>query len=131
MPTIQIETDQLVKAALQLPPLELEQLVAKLQGLRRQTTAPRLSAKETELLRQINQGPPAELQRRFDLLRKKRLRTKLSRAEQQEMLALTQQFEQVDVARLQWLAQLAELRQVSLPALMQQLGLEPPEPEYD
>lgn len=131
MPTIQIETDQLVKAALQLPPLELEQLVARLQGLRRPTTAPRLSAKETELLRQINQGPPAELQRRFDVLRRKRQRAKLSRAEQQELLTLTQQLEQVDVARLQWLAQLAELRQVSLPVLMRQLGLEPPEPEYD
>jgi hypothetical protein len=131
MPTIQIETDQLVKAALQLPPLELEQLVAKLQGIRRQSSAPRLSAKETELLRQINQGPPAELQRRFDVLRRKRQRIKLNRAEQQELLTLTQQLEQLDVTRLQWLAQLAELRQVSLPVLMQQLGLEPPEPEYD
>jgi hypothetical protein len=131
MPTIQIETEQLVKAASQLPPPELDQLVVRLQTLRRQSNFQRLPAQESELLRQINQAAPMELQRRYDALRRKRRRAKLSRPEQQELLTLTQQMEQLDVERLQRLAQLAELRQVSLPTLMQQLGLEPPEPEYD
>lgn len=91
----------------------------------------RLSAQESELMRLINQSLPAELQQRYNTLRQKRRRTKLSRQEQQELRALTQQAEQLDVTRLQHLTQLASLRNISLPALMAQLGLEPPEPEYD
>lgn len=131
MPTIQIETEQLLNAALQLPPLELDQLLARLQALRGQTKAPRLSLPEAELLRRINQGLPAQLQRRYDALRRKRRRHKLTRAEQQELLSLSKQMEQHDVERLQQLAELARLRQLVLPDLMRQLGLDPPEPEYD
>ena len=131
MPTIHIETEQIMNAASQLPLPELDQLVAQLQTLRRQANLPRLPVQESELLRRINQSAPTELQQRYDALRRKRRRSKLSRQEQQELLSLTQQMEQLDVERLQLLAQLATLRKLSLPELMQQLGLEPPEPEYD
>lgn len=131
MPTIQIETEQLLNAALQLPPPELDHLVARLQVLRRKSKAPRLSVKESELLRQINQGIPADLQQRHAALRKKLRRTKLSATERHELLALTKQMEQFDVERLQQLAELAKLRGLSLLDLMKQLGLKPPEPEYD
>jgi macrodomain Ter protein organizer (MatP/YcbG family) len=130
MPIIQVETDQLLKAALQLPQPELDRFVTRLQALRRESKVPRLSARESELLRLINQGVPPELQQRYDGLLRKRRRTRLTRAEQQELLALTKQMEQFDVERLRRLAELAELRGVSLPELMQQLGLNPPEPEY-
>jgi len=131
MPTIHIETEQIMNAASQLPLPELDQLVAQLQTLRRQANLPRLPVQESELLRRINQSAPTELQQRYDALRRKRRRSKLSRQEQQELLSLTQQMEQLDVERLQLLAQLATLRKLSLPELMRQLGLEPPEPEYD
>ena len=131
MPTIQIETEQLLHAALQLSPRELDQLLARLQALRGHTKVPRLSLPEAELLRRINQSIPAQLQQRHDALRRKRRRHKLTRAEQQELLSLSQQMEQLDVERLQLLAELAQIRQLTLPALMQQLGLNPPEPEYD
>jgi hypothetical protein len=131
MPTIQVEAEQLLNAALQLPPLELDQLVARLQTLRRKTKVPRLSQPESELLRRINQGVPAQLQQRYDALRKKRRRHKLTRKEQQELLSLSKQMEHLDAERLQHLAELAQLRDVSLPDLMRQLGLEAPEPEYD
>lgn len=131
MPTIYIETEQIMNAASQLPLPELDQLVAQLQTLRRQANLPRLPVQESELLRRINQSAPTELQQRYDALRRKRRRSKLSRQEQQELLSLTQQMEQLDVERLQLLAQLATLRKLSLPELMRQLGLESPEPEYD
>lgn len=131
MPTIQVEAEQLLNAALQLPPLELDQLVARLQTMRRKTKVPRLSQPESELLRRINQGVPAQLQQRYDALRRKRRRHKLTRKEQQELLSLSKQMEQIDAERLQHLAELAQLRNISLPDLMRQLGLEAPEPEYD
>jgi hypothetical protein len=131
MPTIQIETEQLLNAALQLSPRELDQLLARLRALRGKTKAPRLSLPEAELLRRINQGVPPQLQQRYDALRRKRRRRKLTRAEQQELLSLSKQMEQLDVERLQLLAELAQMRQLTLPELMEQLGLHPPEPEYD
>jgi hypothetical protein len=131
MPTIQIEPEQLLNAALQLPPLELDQLLARIQALRGETKAPRLSLPEAELLRRINQGAPAQLQQRYDALRRKRRRHKLTRAEQKELLSLSKQMEQHDVERLRLLAELAQIRKLALPDLMRQLGLNPPEPEYD
>lgn len=131
MPTIQIETEQLLNAALQLPQFELDQLVARLQVLRREAKVPRLSQRESELLRLINQGTPAKLQQRYKALRRKRRQQQITRTEQREFLALSQQLEQLDGERLRLLAELAQLRALSLPDLMQQLGLHPPEPQYD
>lgn len=131
MPTIQIETEQLLKAALQLPRPELDRFVTKLQGLRREAEVPRLSEPETELLRKINQGVPEPLQQRYELLRKKSRSQKLTSAEQRELLELTKQMERLTVERLKYLSELAQLRGLALPALLQQLGIETPEPEYD
>lgn len=131
MPTIQIETEQLMTAALQLPPLELDQLLARLQAVRGKRKSSSLSLPEAQLMRQINQGAPVEIQQRYDTLKRKRRRQKLTRAEQQELLSLSKQLEQLDVERLRLIAELAQIRRVSLPELMQQLGLEPPEPQYD
>jgi hypothetical protein len=127
MPTIQIETEELLKAALQLPPLELDRLVSRLRVLRSRTKAPRLSQPESELLRLINQGVPRQLQQRCAALRRKRRRQKLTRPEQQELLLLGREIEQLEVERLRQLAELAQLRNIPLPDLMRQLGLGPPD----
>ena len=124
MPTIQIEAEQLLNAALQMPRAEFDRFVEKLLQLRRQARAPGLSARESELLLTINQGAPEQLGKRYDTLRKKHRKNKLSRAEHQELLGLTQQMEQCDVERLRLLAELAQLRGLPLPELMRQLGLE-------
>jgi hypothetical protein len=128
MPTIQIAADQLLEAARQLPPPEFNQLVERLLAWRGQlmNAAPRLSAAETELLLKINQGfAPAPQQRYDELLEKRDART-LTPAEYQELLDLTDQVEAFNVERVQALADLARLRQVSLPEVMRQLGLDTP-----
>ena len=125
MPTIQVEIDQLLNAALQLPHAELDQFVKKLLSLRRQSEIPKLPARESELLLKINQGVPAQLQQRFDQLVEKRRDNALNPDEYQELLALTEQVEQFDVERLQWLIELAQLRGLTLDELMQQLGIKP------
>lgn len=128
MPTIQIAADQLLEAARQLPPPEFNQLVERLLAWRGQlmNAAPRLSAAETELLLKINQGfAPAPQQRYDELLEKRDART-LTPAEYQELLDLTNQAEAFNVERVQALSDLARLRQVSLPEVMRQLGLDTP-----
>lgn len=130
MPSIQIDTEQLLQAAAQLPRFEFEKFLTKLHVLRRQAEIPHLSQQEAELLRQINQTLPRTTQRRYEALRKKRQNTRLTSAEEREFLTLTKQAEQFDVERLRNLAELARLREVSLPALLQQLGIKTPLPEY-
>ena len=124
------ETEELLDAALQMSRPELERFVARLFALKAKEEIPSLTHKESELLLNINQSVPEDSQRRYDALVRKRRHHKLTRAEHRELLALTHRLEQFDVERLKWLSELAKLRGVSLPDLMRDLGIKPPEPEY-
>jgi hypothetical protein len=125
MPTLQVETEQLLQAALQMPRAELEQFVARLLALKISQDTPHLSKAESELLLTINEGIPSATQQRLDALIAKRQAHTLTRGEHQELLQITEQIEQRDAERLQHLIELAALRHVTLDALMQQLGLQP------
>ena len=125
MPTIQVDPEQLLQAALQMPRAELEQFVTRLLALKIGQDTPHLSQAESELLLAINQGIPAATQQRLDALIAQRQAHTLTVAEHQELLQLTAQIEQRDAERLQHLIELAVLRQVTLDTLMQQLGLQP------
>ena len=125
MPTIQVEAEQLLHAALQMPRAELEQFVARLLALKIRQDTPHLSQAESELLLTINQGIPSATQQRLDALIAKRQAHTLTVGEHQELTRITEQIEQRDAERLQYLIELAALRQITLDALMQQLGLQP------
>lgn len=125
MPTIQIETDQLLQAALQMPREELEQFVARLFALKAQQETPGLSERETELLMKINQGLPPAMQERLNELIDKRQAGTISAKDLRELKKLTDQVEAFDVERLKLLTALAHLRNVSLRKLIKQLGLKP------
>ena len=72
MPTIQVDTEQLLHAALQLPRSELDQFVTRLLVLRIQHDTPRLTQGEAELLLKINEDLPLAVQQRLDELISKR-----------------------------------------------------------
>jgi hypothetical protein len=125
MPTIQVDTEELLRAALQLPRPELEQFVTQLQILRLQHDEARLTHDEAELLLKINEGLSSDVQQRLDELIAKRQTQSLTAAEHQELIQLTEQSEKIDADRLQHLLALAALRKVSLDEVMQQLGIHP------
>lgn len=125
MPTMQIRTDELLQAALQLPPVELEQFVTRLFTLKARERASVLSEREAELLSQIYQGIPVNTQRRLNELVEKRQQYNISELELQELGTLTENAELFDAARLERLIELAHLRNVSLEQLIKQLGLKP------
>lgn len=125
MPTIQIETDQLLKAALQMPEAELKQFVAKLFSLKAQQKVPTLSHRESELLRKINRGLAPALQERLNVLIEKRQAEAISAKELRELKKLTDQVELFDAERLELLTELAAIRNVPLRKLIKQLGLKP------
>lgn len=125
MPTIQIEKEQLLNAALQMPREELEQFVARLFSLKARERAPVLAEREAELLNKIYQGLPAGMQQRLNVLIKKRRAYTITPDELKELIELTDQVELFDAARLELLLELAHLRNVPLDQLIQQLGLKP------
>jgi hypothetical protein len=125
MPTIHVDTEQLLHAALQLPRPELEQFVMQLQLLRLQHDTARLTQSEAELLLKINEGLPSAVQQRLDELIAQRQARSLTAAEHQELIHLTEQSEQIDAARMRHLLALAALRNVPLAEVMRQLRIHP------
>ncbi|MGH9842355.1 MAG: hypothetical protein ACREEM_26710 [Blastocatellia bacterium] len=85
MPAIQIETDQLLHAALQMSRPEIEQFVRKLFSLKIREETPGLSEREAELLTRINQGLPAATQERLNVLIKKRRAETINAKELREL----------------------------------------------
>jgi len=127
MPVIQVEaqvpTDELLKAVGQLSQPDLEQFVFQVIALRAKRQAPGLPRDESELLLKINEGMPPDIQARYNDLIAKRQDETLTPDEYKELLRLTQQVEKLEVRRVEYLAELARLRRMSLTALMENLGI--------
>jgi len=127
MPTVQItaqaSTDELLRSVASLPAAELEQFVTRVLALRARLKAPTIPDQEANLLRKINIGLSAIQQQRFADLNLKRQEETLTDEEHQELLVLIEEMETKNVERIQSLSLLAQLRQVSLTTLMQNLGI--------
>jgi hypothetical protein len=123
---IEVSTEQLLRAVERLPPQDLEAFVAQVIALRAQRSAPHLSPEETALLRHINASLAPDLQRHFDELIAKRQAETISPNELQELVQLTEQIEEQDAQRLAALGDLARLRKMTIPALMDLLGIRAP-----
>ena len=127
MPTVQItaqaSTDELLRSVASLPAAELEQFVTRVLALRARLKAPTIPDQEANLLHKINIGLSAIQQQRFADLNLKRQEETLTDEEHQELLVLIEEMEAKNVERIQSLSLLAQLRQVSLTTLMQNLGI--------
>jgi hypothetical protein len=117
---------ELLQAANQLNEPDLDQLVDQVLMLRAKRKANILSKAETELLLHINQGVPADLHHQYQALREKRNEGTLSDEEHEMLLALSDRIEILAAERAGSLVKLAELRQVPLMQLMNDLGIKVP-----
>ena len=130
MPTINIQADvsvdTLVQAAEQLNESELRQFASQVLALSAKRAAPYVPQAEAQLFTYINRPIPDDIQRRYDELIAQREAETLNDAEYEELLQLTKQVEAFEVARLEALSKLAARRGVTLPALMNQLGIDSP-----
>jgi DNA-binding ferritin-like protein (Dps family) len=122
---IDIGLEQLFNGVSQLETVELEKFAEQVNLLLATRKMNRLPEREAELLEAINQGLPEKTQTRYDELQLKLHHEAISTAEHQELLSLIDVVEQASVDRLQYLIELAQLRQVSLDSLMNQLGIKP------
>jgi hypothetical protein len=123
----QLSPEQIISAVSHLSLPELENLFARMLALKAERTATHLSATESALLVRINQGLPSELHDRLRALRAKREDEIITEAEYEELTKLTDQAEEYHASRMAALVELAALRGIPLPALMNQLGLHFPE----
>ena len=123
MSQIELDVDELLQGVARLGSRELEQFADRVQALRAHRRAPSLPKREAELLQLINRGLPTEVRQRYDALNDKLHAETITDEEHQELLGLIEQVKQADAERLRNLVELAQLRQLSLDELMDQLGL--------
>jgi len=128
MTTVQVELpfDELVRAVKQLNLPDLEQFAQQVVKLLAQRRAHILPRAEAELLLKINSGVPVDLQVRCDELTAKRQAETLTPGEHEELVRLTDQLGELNGQRLEYLTELAHLRQTSLTVLMEDLGIQAP-----
>ncbi len=105
--------------------IELDQVMQEILILRRKKLPSVLTQNETELLKKINTGAPSVIQKRYNFLVKKRNNETLTDEEYQELLELTAYMENLGVKRLEYLLELAKLRNLSLDEIVEQLQLKP------
>jgi hypothetical protein len=84
-----------------------------------------IKTSETQLLQRIDRGIPADLLAQDRILRQKREAETLTDSEHDRLIQLSTQIEQIGAQRLEALAHLAQLRQVSLLDLMETIGIQP------
>jgi hypothetical protein len=123
---IEIDLDEVLKSVAQLEPHELEQVVNQFIALQARRRAASLSSTEADLLQQINQGLPLAIRARYKELNTRLHEETITPAEHEEFLQVSDQIEQADAERLRHLIALAQLRQVSIDTLMDQLGIRRP-----
>jgi len=121
--SIEIDFAEVLNGLAQLETSELEPLVEQIIALQARRRAPCLTKNEADLLQRINQGPPPEARRRYAELTAKLHQETITSEEHQELLALIDQIELADAERMRHVIALAQLRQVSVDALLHQLGI--------
>jgi hypothetical protein len=123
---VNVGLEQLLSGVAQLETAELESFAEQVNFILAKRKGANLPQREIELLAKINRGLPAEIQKRYDFLQSKLRAETITTEEHEELITMIDTVEQAGVDRLQALVELAQLRQISLDALMNQLGIQPP-----
>ena len=125
---LEVSTENLLGAVLQMSEREFNRFVEEAKELRTKPTKSRWSKSEIGLIRKINGCVLSdEEQERFDELVDRRRDEKISKRELQELIALTDKADALNVERLKNLVKLASARKMSLDEIMSELGIRPPQ----
>ena len=119
------EIESQVRKVAQAEGLDVSALVRETLEARVRQYDPSRLLTEADLLLRINRSFSESFWDTYRALIAKRRAETLTPQEQQELIGMSDQLEAWHVERLRYLVKLAELRQVSLDALTQQLGLRP------
>lgn len=123
MPTLEISNEQLQQAVSHLSPSAFQVFWEQVQLQRATYASKSLSHEETQLLDAINQGLSFEKRKVYKELREKRREGVLSVDEHQALIVLSDEVEMLNAQRIEKISVLASLRNTTVRALMQDLGL--------
>lgn len=119
-----MDAQALLKDVSQMPVLEMERFVQAVNALITQKKATDKSYRERFLLGKINQTVLGrEKTERYQLLILKLESVTITDTEYAELMQLTEEEEVIRCERLKYLVELAQLRAISLPQLMTNMGL--------
>ena len=127
----QLSYDKLLEAVKQLSPAALEDFQEQINHLKASQHSTSLSKKEADLLLKINRPSTRQGDIKYQELLVKRQNESLTEPEYQELIALSDRYEQENTERMKYLVQLASIRQVSLTKLMNQLEIPPSVYEWE
>ncbi|HMV47512.1 MAG TPA: STAS/SEC14 domain-containing protein [Blastocatellia bacterium] len=122
-PQIEVDVDEVLNSIAQLKTNELEDFADQVLALRARRRAPSMPKAEAELLQKINQGLPQADWQRYHELNDKLHEEAITDEEHAEFLQLVDRIELADAERLRHLIELANIRNVSVEALMDLFGL--------
>jgi hypothetical protein len=125
--SMQAATAELLRTVEQLPSQELDEFVMQVLQVQTDRQTPNLTEAETDLLLIINQGPSIQFREELNHLVLKRQSLEISDSELTQLIAMTEQMELWNVDRIQALIKLGQLRSRSLPEIMQDLEIHPPD----
>ncbi len=118
-------SDNLLQAVVSLPKNEFERLITNAKKLRR-TLPENRATREIRLIQKVNESTLSDdEQKRFYDLVKKRRDENISEDGLNELIALTEKSEELNVKRLKFLAEIANLRNISLREVMKELEILP------
>ena len=122
-----MDTQVLIQGVAEMPISEMERFVQQVNALIVQKKATDKNYRERFLLGKINQTvlSKEKIERYQKLVQKLEAET-ISKAEYKEFMKLTELEEQIRYERLTYLVELAQLKSITLPELMDKLGLNRP-----
>ena len=124
-----VSSQQIISAFQTMPLDELEDLVSDVLAVRAERVAPHISGEEGKLLRMIQRTLPEKSLLRIKELQGLRDDEKLSPDGFAELAELLEKLEIIHAERMNAVAELADLRGVTLQTAMRQIGLRLPDYE--
>lgn len=121
---VRVGVEELLLGAAQMDTPALEVFADRLHHIIARRKSPQPSQREVALVSAIYENLAPQTQQRLDELREKLADERITDAEHEELLKLTQLAEAHNVAWLQALVELAQIRGVSPQKALQQLGLD-------
>jgi hypothetical protein len=120
----EMNAQSLLMTVAQLPLNELEQFIQELNRLLTRKKSEDIAQKDKILISKINQTALSlpKIERCNTLILQMEFAT-LTEAEHQELMLLVEEEEKLRVERVQYLIELAQWRKITLPQLMENLGL--------
>jgi hypothetical protein len=120
----EINAQSLLRTVAQLPLNELEQFIQELNRLLTRKKSEEIVQKDKSLISKINQTALSlpKIERCNALILQMEFAT-LTEAEHQELMLLVEEEEKLRVERVKYLMELAQLRNLTLPQLLEKLGL--------